>query len=83
MPDMGGLDVRKELHALDPDGLEFSDSYFRPADLRLVDCRKARSIGVSINAAKISGAYLPAELTASEIELTLLHGSRMRYRSEK
>jgi uncharacterized protein YjbI with pentapeptide repeats len=83
MPDVSGLNVRKELHALDLDGLDFRDSYFRQADLRLVDFRKARPIGVSINAAKISGAYLPAELTASEIELTLLHGSRMRYRSEK
>ena len=47
-----------------------------------VDFRKARLEGASINAAKISGAYFPAELTASEIELSLLHGSRMRYRSE-
>lgn len=35
-----------------------------------------------INGAKISGAYFPAELTASEIELSLLHGTRMRYHSK-
>ncbi len=83
MPDVSGLDVRKELHALDPDGLDFSDSYFRQADLRRVDFRKARLEAASINAAKIPGAYFPTELAASEIELPLLHGSRMRYRSEK
>ena len=55
----------------------------RQSDLRSVDFRKARLEGASINAAKISGAYFPAELTASEIEISLLHGTRMRYRSEK
>ena len=57
--------------------------YFRQASLRGVNFRNTRLEGASINAAKISGAYFPAELTASEIELSLLHGSRMRYRSEK
>jgi uncharacterized protein YjbI with pentapeptide repeats len=77
--DLRGLDLR----GLDADGLDFSDCYFRQADLRSVDFRKARLEGASINGAKISGAYFPLELTASEIELSLLHGSRMRYRSEK
>jgi uncharacterized protein YjbI with pentapeptide repeats len=64
------------------DGLDFSDCYFRQSDLRSVDFRKARLEGASINGAKISGAYFPAELTATEIELSLLHGTRMRYRSK-
>ena len=55
---------------------------FRQTDLRSVDFRNTRMEGASINAAKISGAYFPADLTASEIELSLLHGSRMRYRSK-
>jgi len=76
--DLRGLDLR----GLDADGLDFSDSYFRQSDLRAVDFRNARLEGASINAAKISGAYFPDELSASEIELSLLHGSRMRYRSE-
>ena len=50
------------------------------ADLRGIDFRKARLEGASINAAKISGAYFPVELSAGEIELSLLHGTRMRYR---
>ena len=51
-------------------------------DRRSVDLRGARLEGASINAAKISGAYFPQELSASEIELSLLHGTRMRYRSK-
>ena len=81
--DLRGCDLRGlDLRGLDADGLDFSDSYFRQSDLRSVDFRNARLEGASINAAKISGAYFPADLTASEIELSLLHGSRMRYRSE-
>jgi uncharacterized protein YjbI with pentapeptide repeats len=67
---------------LDAEGLDFSDSYFRQSDLRSVDFRNTRLEGASINAAKISGAYFPDDLTASEIELSLLHGTRMRYRSQ-
>jgi len=81
--DLRGCDLRGlDLRGLDADGLDLSDSYLRQADLRSVDFRNARLEGASINAAKISGAYFPADLTASEIELSLLHGSRMRYRSQ-
>jgi uncharacterized protein YjbI with pentapeptide repeats len=76
--DLRGLDLR----GLDAEGLDFSDSYFRQSDLRSVDFRNTRLEGASINAAKISGAYFPDDLTASEIELSLLHGTRMRYRSQ-
>jgi uncharacterized protein YjbI with pentapeptide repeats len=75
--DLRGLDLR----GLNADGLDFSESYFRQADLRGVDFRRARLEGASINAAKISGAYFPVELSAGEIELSLLHGTRMRYQS--
>ncbi len=80
--DLRGCDLRGlDLRGLDAAGLDFSDSYFRQADLRGVDFRNARLEGASINASKISGTYFPPELTASEIELSLLHGTRMRYRS--
>lgn len=75
--DLRGLDLR----GLDANGLDFSDVYFRQADLRGIDFRKARLEGASINAAKISGAYFPAELHPGEIELSLLHGTRLRYRT--
>ena len=82
--DLRGCDLRGlDLRGLDADGLDFSDSYFRQSDLRSIDFQKARLEGASINASKISGAYFPAELTASEIEIFLLHGTRMRYRSKK
>jgi uncharacterized protein YjbI with pentapeptide repeats len=81
--DLRGCDLRGlDLRGLDTDGLDFSDCYFRQSDLRSVDFRKTRLEGASINAAKISGTYFPAELAASEIELSLLHGTRMRYRSK-
>ncbi len=82
--DLRGCDLRGlDLRGLAADGLDFSDCYFRQSDLRSVDFRHARLEGASINGAKISGAYFPAELTAGEIELSLLHGTRMRYRAEK
>lgn len=73
--DLRGLDLR----GLDADGLDFSDCYFRQSDLRGLDLSKARLEGASINACKISGVLFPPELSASEIELSLLHGTRMRY----
>lgn len=76
--DLRGLDLR----GLEAEGLDFSECYFRQADLRGIDFRKAKLEGASINAAKISGAYFPLELSASEIELSLLHGTRMRYQSK-
>ncbi len=73
--DFRGLDLR----GLDTQGLDLGGCYFRQADLRGVDLSKARLEGASIHATKIAGAYFPAELTAEEITLSLLHGTRMRY----
>lgn len=78
--DLTGCDFRNvDLRGLDAQGLDFSDCYFRQADLRGVDFQQCRLEGASINAAKVSGAYFPAELSAEEITLSLLHGTRMRY----
>ncbi|MFO7636044.1 MAG: GNAT family N-acetyltransferase [Clostridia bacterium] len=41
---------------------------------------ETRLDGASINAAKVSGTLFPRELSAEEITLSLLHGTRMRYR---
>lgn len=75
--DFRGVDLR----TLDADGLDLSGCYFRQSDLRGVDFSKAKLEGASINAAKISGTYFPPQLTADEITLSLLHGTRMRYTS--
>ncbi len=74
--DFRGVDLR----GLDADGLDLSHSYFRQADLRGVDLSKARLEGASFHGARIAGAYFPPELPAEEILLSLLHGTRVRYR---
>ena len=71
-----GLDLRN----MDARGLDMSNSYMRHADLRGVDFSETRLDGASINGARISGAYFPPELSAEEINLSLQHGTRMRYR---
>ena len=73
--DLRGLDLRN----LDAEGLDLRDCYLRHADLRGVDLSRAMLEGASISSAKISGTYFPPELTAEEINLSLVHGTRMRY----
>lgn len=74
--DLRGLDLR----GLDAAGLDFSGSYFRQADLRGIDFTQANLQGASINGCKISGVYFPPGLSPEEITLSLLHGTRMRYK---
>jgi len=62
-------------------GLDFSNSYFRQADLRGVDFSSCDSLeGASIHGAKISGAFFPKEISAEELLLSLEHGTRIRYK---
>jgi uncharacterized protein YjbI with pentapeptide repeats len=74
--DFRGVDLR----GIDADGLDFSGSYFRQADLRGVDFSKAKLQGSSIHSARIAGAYFPPEIPADEVQISLVHGTRMRYR---
>jgi uncharacterized protein YjbI with pentapeptide repeats len=81
--DLRGCDFRTlDLRKLDASGLDLRDCYFRQADIRGVDLSQANLEGASINAAKISGAYFPHELSAEELNLSLTHGTRMRYRKD-
>lgn len=73
--DFRGVDLR----GIDAAGLDLSSCYFRQADLRGVDLSQARLEGASINGALISGTYFPPELSADEIDLSLMRGTRMRY----
>lgn len=78
--DLQGCDLRGlDLRGLQADGLDFRGCYFRQSDLRGLDLSRANLEGASINVCKISGVLFPLELSASEIELSLLHGTRMRY----
>ncbi len=72
--DLRGLDLRG-LHA---EGIDFSNCYFRQADLRGIDFSTCKLDGASINGAKISGCLFPTEFSAAELELSLLHGTRLR-----
>lgn len=74
--DMRGLDLR----GLNAEGLDMRGCYFRQSDLRGIDFSKTRLEGASIKGAKISGTLFPVELSAEEINLSLQHGTRMRYR---
>ena len=79
--DLTGCDFRTlDLRKLDAKGLDLRDCYFRQSDLRGVDLSDANLEGASINAAKISGVFFPKQLSAEEINLSLTHGTRMRYR---
>ena len=73
--DFRGLDLR----GLDATGLDLSGCYFRQTDLRGLDFSQTRLDGASINGAKISGVLFPHELSAEEITLSLLHGTRLRH----
>jgi uncharacterized protein YjbI with pentapeptide repeats len=74
--DFRSTDLRK----LEAVGLDFSGSYFRQADLRGIDFSQCRLEGASIHGAHIAGVFFPLELSPEEITLSLLYGTRMRYR---
>ncbi|MCG6975101.1 MAG: pentapeptide repeat-containing protein [Acidiferrobacterales bacterium] len=79
--DLTGCDFRGvNLRGVNADGLDFSNCYFRQADLRGLDLSNARLEGASIHGARISGARFPNALRADEITMSLVHGTRMRYR---
>ncbi len=74
--DLRGADLR----GLDARDLDLSNAYLRHADLRGLDLTHTNLEGASINTAKISGTYFPPTLSAEEITLSLVHGTRLRYR---
>ena len=80
--DLGGLAAKDyrgiDLRNLNADGLDFSDSYFRNADLRGIDFRKAKLEGSSFADAKISGCYFDDGLSASEMAMSIVQGTRVR-----
>ena len=73
--DFRGIDLR----GIDADGVDFSGCYFRQSDLRGIDFSNSNLLGVSLNGAKISGCYFPKEISADEIDLSLNHGTCVRY----
>ncbi len=72
-----------DLKGIDAVGLDFRSAYFRMSDLRGIDFRGSLLDGASINGAKISGTYFPVEISASELLLSLEHGTRLRVKRKK
>jgi uncharacterized protein YjbI with pentapeptide repeats len=76
--DYRGRDLRK----MNARGLDFSNAYFRNADLSGIDFRETNLEGASLMDAKISGVYFPDDLEPEEIRLSLMTGTRLRYRNK-
>ena len=80
--DLTSADFRSvDLTGLNADGLDLSHCYFRMSNLRGIDFSNTKLDGASIHGAQISGAYFPASLSATEILLSLEHGTRLRTRT--
>jgi len=80
--DLTSADFRNvDLTGLKADGLDLSNCYFRMSNLRGIDFSSTRLEGASIHGAQISGAFFPTALAATEILLSLEHGTRMRYKA--
>ena len=73
--DLWGLYLR----GLDADGLDFSDCYFRQSNLRGIDLSKANLEGAQHKCLQNLRRPFSRRITASEIELSLLHGTHLRY----
>lgn len=74
--DLCGMDLRN----LNASGLNMQDCHLRHTDLRGIDFSQTNLEGASISCAKISGTLFPDDLSAEEITLSLVHGTRMRLR---
>ena len=72
--DLSGIDLRN----INARGLDMRDCHLRHADLRGIDFSETKLEGASISCAKISGTLFPHNLSAEEITLSLVHGTRMR-----
>ncbi len=64
----------------DLSGADLHHTDLRELDAVGLDLRETNLEGASIKGARISGSYFPSALRADEITLSLLHGTRMRYR---
>ena len=71
---LSNLDLRK----LDASNLDLRDTFLSHADLRNLDLSSARLQGTVIGGAKIAGTLFPDSISAPEITLSLVHGTRLR-----
>ncbi len=73
--DLRGVDFRG---VAEPDKITVQGAYMRDTDLRGLDIRNWDMEGCSLYHAKISGTYLPANLSPQEISNSIQLGTRMR-----
>ena len=79
-PDFTGLSFRgSDLRGLVASGLNFSNCKFKQADLRGINFSNTNLKGASLYGSKISGCLFPQEIDATEILMSLQHGTRLRY----
>jgi len=77
--DFSGCDLRGvDFRAIDLSKFVLRDAYLRDADFRGCNLTHLDMSGVSLHGAKISGAYFPHNVSASEIRMSLRHGTRIR-----
>jgi uncharacterized protein YjbI with pentapeptide repeats len=72
--DLRGTDFRK----VDLGKLILRDAYLRDTDFRGCDLRHLDLEGVSLQNAKVGGAYFPDKVAATELRMSLRHGTRIR-----
>ena len=78
-PNLSGLSFRGfDLRGLDADGLDMSNCKFKQAVVRGINFTNTKLDGASFYGAKISGALFPKTFSASEILLSVTHGTRLR-----
>lgn len=78
-PNFSGLSFRgADLRGLKASGLNLSNCKFKQADLRGINFTDSNLEGASIYGAKISGCLFPATISASEILMSIQHGTRLR-----
>lgn len=77
--DLRGADLcGKDLRRLDAENLDMRDCRLGHTDLRGIDFSNTRLDGASIDGARISGTLFPHSISAEEINLSLVHGTRLR-----
>ncbi len=77
--DLTGAHLRAyDLRKLHLRKANLAGAYLRTSDLRSLDLSEANLEGASIKEAKVSGVLFPRNLSAQEIMMSLMYGTRLR-----
>lgn len=78
--DLSGAHLRAyDLRKFNLSKANLSGAYLRAADIRSCDLSGANLEGASMKEAKVSGVLFPRDLSAHEIQMSLMHGTRLRH----